>query len=76
MENMMKNVKTILLAFSAGLMGAWAFQEFGPIDKFQQFETVESPIRPNYNVNYTSESAPNNNTPISFVDASEKSTPS
>ena len=73
---MMKNVKTILLAFSAGLMGAWAFQEFGPIDKFQQFETVESPIRPNYNVNYTSESAPNNNTPISFVDASEKSTPS
>ena len=76
MENMMKNVKTILLAFSAGLMGAWAFQEFGPINKFQQFETVESPIRPNYNVNYTSESAPNNNTPISFVDASEKSTPS
>ena len=73
---MMKNVKTILLAFSAGLMGAWAFQEFGPINKFQQFETVESPIRPNYNVNYTSESAPNNNTPISFVDASEKSTPS
>jgi hypothetical protein len=28
MADMIKNAKTILLAFSAGLLGAWAFQEF------------------------------------------------
>ncbi|WP_420839802.1 trypsin-like peptidase domain-containing protein [Aquiflexum gelatinilyticum] len=73
---MIKNAKTILLAFSAGLLGAWAFQEFGPNEKIPQNGTNEFPGIPNYNVNYNSQPLPSTNAPISFVEASEKSTPS
>lgn len=76
MADMIKNAKTILLAFSAGVLGAWAFQEFGPKDEIPQIEAIEVPGSPNYNVNYSSETSPSINTPISFVEASEKSTPS
>ncbi|MCS4434292.1 trypsin-like peptidase domain-containing protein [Aquiflexum gelatinilyticum] len=76
MADMIKNAKTILLAFSAGLLGAWAFQEFGTNDKIPQNGTIEIPESPNYNVNYNSQPLPSTNAPISFVEASEKSTPS
>ncbi len=76
MENMIKNAKTLILAFSAGLMGSWAFQEFSPRDEFPQNVVLENPSHPGYQVNYSEHVPANANAPVSFVEASEKSTPS
>ncbi|UCS93453.1 trypsin-like peptidase domain-containing protein [Echinicola marina] len=77
---MQKNLKTIIIAFSAGLLGAWSHQEFLMDDvdtasnEFIQQENLS------HQVNYTAET-PRNTTasmdlPVSFVEASEKSTES
>jgi len=76
MENMIKNAKTLILAFSAGLMGSWAFQEFSPKEEFPQNVVLENPGHPRYQVNYSEHVPANANAPVSFVEASEKSTPS
>ena len=76
MENMIKNAKTLILAFSAGLMGSWAFQEFSPKEEFPQNVVLENPSHPGYQVNYSEHVPANANAPVSFVEASEKSTPS
>jgi len=72
---MLKNVKIVFLAFTAGIAGAWAFHQFSEI------ELTNEPLEfrnesPKYIVDYRESppSIPNN--PVSFVEASEKSTPS
>lgn len=74
MDVMIKNAKTLILAFSAGLMGAWAFHEFSPREEFPENTVMEMPRSVPYQVN-NSVGTPLNS-PISFVEASEKSTPS
>ncbi|MCH6201470.1 trypsin-like peptidase domain-containing protein [Aquiflexum sp. LQ15W] len=76
MDVMIKNAKTILLAFTAGLLGAWVFQEFSSMYKFPDKKIIENSDNQSFNVNYSLESASSATTPVSFVDASEKSTPS
>jgi len=80
MEGMMKNVKIILVAFCAGLAGAWAFQQFGINTTTEPFSgnSIEKNEQPGFQVNYEKNENMENlaNSPISFVDASEKSTPS
>lgn len=74
MDVMIKNAKTLILAFSAGLMGAWAFHEFSPREEFPENTVMEMPRSVPYQVNNSV--GTHLNTPISFVEASEKSTPS
>lgn len=78
MQDMMNNAKIILLAFCAGIAGSWAFQEFQ--EKPDQIALIfeESKENPRYQVNFESEKGHIREftAPISFVEASEKSTPS
>ena len=78
MQDMMNNAKIILLAFCAGIAGSWAFQEFQ--EKPDQVALIfeESKEKPRYQVNFESEKGHIREftAPISFVEASEKSTPS
>ena len=72
---MLKNIKIVFLAFAAGIAGAWAFHQFSEKDLTNEpleFRHESS----KYNVDYRESppSVPNN--PVSFVEASEKSTPS
>lgn len=78
MQDMMKNVKIILLAFCAGLAGSWAFQQFQEKPAQGAIIFEESKEKPRYQVNFESEKdhVREFNTPVSFVEASEKSTPS
>jgi len=76
MDNMIKNVKTLILAFSAGLMGAWAFHEFSPREEFPKNTALEIPKSNSYQINNSGEAAAYANAPVSFVEASERSTPS
>jgi serine protease Do len=76
MKDMMKNVMTFLLAFCAGLMGAWAFYEFNPREEYPHQALIENPKSSHYQVNYSEVSPGTSNAPVSFVEASEKSTPS
>jgi Do/DeqQ family serine protease len=72
---MLKNVKIVLLAFTAGIAGAWAFHQFS--EKNLSKEPLE--IRnesPKYIVDYRESPPSVSNNPVSFVEASEKSTPS
>lgn len=76
MDSMIKNVKTLILAFSAGLMGAWAFHELSPKQEFPKTEILETQENSQYKVNYLEPDHATANASISFVEASEKSTPS
>ncbi|SNS54795.1 Do/DeqQ family serine protease [Belliella buryatensis] len=74
---MMKNIQIIFLAFVAGLAGAYVFVEFIAdkpqfLNEYVQSESFERQ-QVNYNA-YEDESLPS--APISFVEASEVSTPS
>ena len=80
MKDMLKNIKIVLLAFSAGIAGAWAFQQFSEktviSDKNETPYFESSPHQVGFKeINPTSTSETVNN-PLSFVEASEKSTPS
>ncbi|WP_373520497.1 trypsin-like peptidase domain-containing protein [Aquiflexum sp.] len=76
MENMLKNIKIVLLAFTAGIAGAWVFQQFSNNEMVT--ETNEALFRetPKYQVGYVEAPREVVDNPISFVEASEKSTPS
>lgn len=76
MENMLKNIKIILLAFTAGLAGSWAFQQFSGKDNIPESIEFLQMENPRYQVGYLDEPLETVNNPISFVEASEKSTPS
>ena len=80
MDRMMKNVKIIFMAFCAGLAGAWAFQQFShkPITDTNLINPIEKTEQPGFQVRYENKEVSRNSesSPISFVDASEKSTPS
>jgi serine protease Do len=77
MNDMLKNLKFILIAFCAGLAGAWSYQQFGTQEqKPVQVRQEEAEEKPRYQVSYESSSPAVVNNPVSFVDASEKSTPS
>jgi serine protease Do len=72
---MLKNVKIVFLSFIAGIAGAWAFHQFS--EKDLTYEPLE--IRnesPKYIVDYRESPPSVSNNPVSFVEASEKSTPS
>ncbi|TVP50690.1 MAG: PDZ domain-containing protein [Mongoliibacter sp.] len=77
MKYMLKNLKFVLVAFCAGLAGAWSYQQFvseeekPTIDWYQAAEE-----KPRYNVNFESPQPNSLENPVSFVSASEKSTPS
>ncbi|SMD46354.1 Do/DeqQ family serine protease [Aquiflexum balticum DSM 16537] len=72
---MLKNVKIVFLAFAAGIAGAWAFHQFSEKDLTKEPLEFRNES-PKYNVDFRESppSIPNN--PVSFVEASEKSTPS
>ena len=75
MKNMVKNLKIILIAFSAGLTGAWAFDQWKEQNQQGAFES-NLPTT-NYRVNLPSFPVDANSSgPVSFVEASEKSTAS
>jgi serine protease Do len=78
MQDMMKDVKIILLAFCAGLAGSWAFQQFQAKTYQGTLIIEERKEKPRYQVNFESEKDHSRefNSPVSFVEASEKSTPS
>lgn len=78
MRDMMKNVKIILLAFCAGLSGSWAFQQFQQKPEQSALIFEENTEKPRYQVNFESEkdNVREFNNAFSFVEASEKSTPS
>lgn len=74
---MRKNILFVTLAFIAGLAGAWTYQKIFVAtiaSSTTQDQYIENPLR----VNYSSEAyvAPPMNAPTSFVEASERSTPS
>jgi serine protease Do len=73
---MKKNFITFLFAFSAGLMGAWAFHEFFPREEYSHYESADITNTPPYQVSFSGNTEAIANAPISFVEASEKSTPS
>ncbi len=72
---MLKNVKIVLLAFTAGIAGAWAFQQFSQKDLTGEPLAIRNES-PKYNVDYRESPPSTPNNPVSFVEASEKSTPS
>ncbi|MDO9553996.1 MAG: trypsin-like peptidase domain-containing protein [Rhodonellum sp.] len=78
MKIMMKNLKFAILAFMSGLLGAWAFHQFA--DEFSGNTNISQdqfPQAENFQVNYADQIQPNISTiPVSFVEASLKSTPS
>jgi serine protease Do len=80
MNGMMKNVKIIFMAFCAGLAGAWAFQQFShnPITDTNLINPIDKTEHPGFQVKYEKMEVNRNteSSPVSFVDASEKSTPS
>ncbi|RZS96440.1 trypsin-like peptidase domain-containing protein [Cecembia calidifontis] len=78
MQDMMKNIKIILLAFCAGLAGSWAFHQFQEKPEAGTVFFEDNKEKPKYQVNFDSENEHirDFNTPVSFVEASEKSTPS
>jgi serine protease Do len=80
MNGMMKNVKIIFMAFCAGLAGAWAFQQFShnPITDTNLINPIDKTEHPGFQVKYENMEVNRNteSSPVSFVDASEKSTPS
>lgn len=74
---MRKNIVFVALAFIAGLAGAWTYQKFFVINTVASITEnmfLEPPVRMNY-VSEPNPSAPMN-APTSFVEASERSTPS
>ncbi|WP_186758409.1 S1C family serine protease [Echinicola salinicaeni] len=77
---MQKNLKTIAIAFSAGLLGAWSHQEFLMDDASADSNEFIKKENISHQVNYTEESPRRTSTamdvPVSFVEASEKSTES
>ncbi|WP_215226012.1 S1C family serine protease [Echinicola shivajiensis] len=77
---MQKNLKTIAIAFSAGILGAWSHQEFLMDDANADSNEFTRKENISHQVNYTEESPRRAsaalNVPISFVEASEKSTES
>ena len=80
MQGLMKNVKIIFVAFCGGLMGAWAFQQFNnnTITESNSLNLSENTEEPSLQVSYDHDEISRNfeNSPVSFVEASEKSTPS
>ncbi|MCH7409207.1 trypsin-like peptidase domain-containing protein [Belliella sp. DSM 111904] len=75
---MKKNLQLILLAFVAGLAGAYVFVTYlNPQDEPKLATAYNNPSA-TYNVNYSRESTDERhyNAPVSFVEASEASTPS
>ncbi|WP_200980244.1 S1C family serine protease [Echinicola sp. 20G] len=80
---MQKSLTTFILAFVAGLLGAWAYQQLFTHDNLSNLETSSGQTYSSQQVhNYTEEeikpkpSMVQNNPPTSFVEASEKSTES
>lgn len=78
MKIMEKNIKVILVAFIAGLAGAWTFHHFNEKKDLPLTQTEEIQQNPRYHVNFDLPNGPDAslNMPVSFVEASEKSTPS
>lgn len=75
MKDMVKNLKIILIAFSAGLAGAWAFDQWKGQKQQEAFDANLTAT--NYRVNLPSfPDNTNSSGPVSFVEASEKSTAS
>lgn len=74
---MAKNLKFIALAFLAGLAGAWTYQQLFVSEQFSTSEEAVSMQAP-FQVSFDREdTAPVSvNAPMSFVEASERSTPS
>lgn len=78
MKIMEKNIKVILVAFIAGLAGAWTFHHFNENKDLSLTQIEEIQQNPRYQVDYDlpNRSDASLNMPVSFVEASEKSTPS
>lgn len=76
MNDMMKNLKFIFLAFCGGLMGAWTFQQFQSVEENLQITDSYYNEKPSMNVSYDNHKEGVTNSPVSFVEASEISTPS
>lgn len=80
MKGLMKNVKIIFVAFCGGLVGAWAFQQYNnnTIEESNSINLSEKTNESNLQVSYDPDEVNRNfdNSPVSFVEASEKSTPS
>lgn len=76
MENMLKNIRIILLAFTAGIAGAWAFQQFSNNEMVTETNEILQRETPKYQVDYLESPREIVENPVSFVEASEKSTPS
>ncbi|WP_291777326.1 trypsin-like peptidase domain-containing protein [Cecembia sp.] len=78
MQDMVKNLKIILVAFCAGLAGAWAYQEFIFKTESAPFNLSLDDERSNYQVTFDAykDTPAIASMPFSFVEASEKSTPS
>ncbi|MCH7414390.1 trypsin-like peptidase domain-containing protein [Belliella sp. R4-6] len=75
---MMKNFKLLVLAFFAGIGGAWVFQEFMANPQVQDNVFPDQESFQRQQVNFDAEAFITNvpNSPVSFIEASEKSTPS
>jgi len=73
---MQNSFKTFVLAFAAGLLGAWAYQQLSTDEAPNSSKGISMELPVSRQVNYTKEnqSSVTNNPPISFVEASEKST--
>ena len=78
MQDMMKNLKFILMAFCAGLAGAWAYHQFILKADKEDYSYFINDQQQNLQVNFdhTGVKPSEASMPLSFVDASEKSTPS
>jgi serine protease Do len=78
MQGKMKTLKIIFVAFCAGLAGAWTFNQFTANTHFEAIETGKVEYTQRYNVSLDREenNFPPYNIPVSFVEASELSTPS
>lgn len=78
MQDMVKNLKFILVAFCAGLAGAWTYQQFSEKEQNEPYVFSQEYEKPRYQVNFETEAERPavNNMSFSFVEASEKSTPS
>ncbi len=78
MKIMMKNIQTALLAFIAGLIGAWTYQQFVVAEPIMYPSPSEFPSEKNFYTTLLSkeESSAPIDIPLSFVEASEKSTSS
>lgn len=74
---MANNLKIVFVAFVAGLVGAWAYDSLKSKEEpvFGSEINIPENAQQQY-VRYDSESSAASNPPISFVEASEKSTPS